>query len=278
MHDSDDSGRKQGDADTARDTIRHGWNTKRFAIVARSRLAKKRARLLFRPAFVRSFVPSFVRSRENLYAAGVENRYLLIYAPPREFNILGASGARAATDSLFPQSTGQQRVGELSRATKKRKRNEGEMAMATMVGRSKRKKIVEEGPEESLSGGRACFAVPPFPPTFASRKGLTTRTSDSRIRHASLSLLPRFLFSFSSVARFRQPWKRQHPFDKPDRFASLMKFRSSFRPRTRCTYICTYVFSIRGESRRVELCPLHRVEFTRERDASRKTLSSFFSL
>ena len=103
-----------------RDTIGHGLNTKRFAIVW---LRRELLLLPSCPASVRSFVRSFVASRENLYAARVETRYLLIYAPPREFNILGASGARAATDSLFPQSTGQKRVG---RTLSRRRRREKE--------------------------------------------------------------------------------------------------------------------------------------------------------
>ena len=57
-----------------------------LAIVAKS-LAKKRD--LF-PSLLPPLVRWFAR---NLYAARVENRYLLIYAPPREFNILGASGS-----------------------------------------------------------------------------------------------------------------------------------------------------------------------------------------
>lgn len=38
---------------------------------------------------------SLPRLSQNLYAVGVENRHLLIYAPLREFNILAASKTRA---------------------------------------------------------------------------------------------------------------------------------------------------------------------------------------
>lgn len=64
------------------DGIRKGWQSPRKALL--------RNRLL----------PSIRSFPRNLYAARVENRYLLIYAESWEFNILGASGARAAADSL----------------------------------------------------------------------------------------------------------------------------------------------------------------------------------
>lgn len=101
--------------------IGRGRNTKRredLAIVAKS-LAKKRD--LF-PSLLPPLVRWFAR---NLYAARVENRYLLIYAPPREFNILGASGSACRQPrSLFSaverarKKEGRERVGQT-------KRNEG---------------------------------------------------------------------------------------------------------------------------------------------------------
>lgn len=86
----------------------------------------------------------------NLYAARVENRYLLIYAPSWEFNILEASGARAATDSLFSQSTRQKGVGK----RKKEKKREKERKTVMKVDREKKKKKEEDLEEGKSRGNR----------------------------------------------------------------------------------------------------------------------------
>lgn len=90
----------------------------------------------------------------NLYAARVENRYLLIYAPSWEFNILEASGARAATDSLFSQSTRQKGVGKPTDQRKKEKKREKERKTVMKVDREKKKKKEEDLEEGKSRGNR----------------------------------------------------------------------------------------------------------------------------
>lgn len=130
----------------------------------------------------------------NLYAARVENRYLLIYAPSWEFNILEASGARAATDSLFSQSTRQKGAGKPTDQREKEKKRERERTENGDEGGSKEKKRRKKKiwKREKVGGIEGCKSLEGpvlLGPTFASQKGLTTRTTDSRIRHSSLSPL-----------------------------------------------------------------------------------------